>query len=327
MSCCQYVPDHVLEQLGDRRSIELSKALRSYRSAPEYAGRFLLGIQPAVVATTGKQRTTYTMDHRTKPRPGVLLRSEGQAEVGRAAADEAHDGAGTVYDFYKEVLGRRSLDDHDMLLQSIVEYGDRYNNAYWNGKEMTYGDGDGELFVRFTKSLEVIAHEMTHGVVTATCDLNYWGESGALNESFADVFGIACQHWAAHKLGQFASWLIGDEIVGPKFPGRAIRNMDFEPAYKGDDQPKHIRNKYRGIQDNGGVHINSGIPNYAFFLTCQQAGEPPYGTPLILWYEVMQQLPQFCNFATFARALRDTAQIKHPILYRPVHQALKQVGL
>ena len=151
-----------------------------------------------------------------------------------------------------------------MPLHGWVHYGHDYDNAFWDGEEMVFGDG--KMFDRFTKSLDVIGHELTHGVTEHEAGLQYLNQSGALNESVSDVFGSLVKQYKLGQTADQADWLIGADLVKPGFPGKALRSM-AEPgtAWDGDDQPaQHGRTTCRRMSDNGGVHTNSGIPNKAF---------------------------------------------------------------
>jgi Zn-dependent metalloprotease len=198
----------------------------------------------------------------------------------RAGVD-AHFGAQKVYDYYKNVHGRLGIDGSGgpgtytaaansaiRLISSRVHYGRRYNNAFWNGSQMTYGDGDGVTFSPLP-TIDIAGHEMTHGVTERTADLTYSGESGALNESWSDVFGALAERFARGESAD--TWKIGEECYTPATSGDAIRYM-YNPhlapnrGYTADDDPDHYSERYTGTADNGGVHINSGIANHAFFL-------------------------------------------------------------
>lgn len=227
--------------------------------------------------------------------PGKLLRSEGQPACGDMAADEAYDGAGNVYDLYFSKFGRDSLDGKGMKLNATVHHRSGYNNAFWNGLQMVYGDGDGQIFRKFTE-LSVIGHEMSHGVVHNSGGLIYQGQSGALNESFADVFGaMTVQRTLNHHVYE-ADWLIGKGILGPNIRGVALRSMKmpgtaYSDAILGQDpQPYHMRYYVNTPEDNGGVHINSGIPNHAFYLYCMYSGGNSWGAPGQIWYHALQRL-------------------------------------
>jgi len=235
--------------------------------------------------------------------PGKLVREEGDPKSSDPAVNEAYDGAGATYDFYKAVYERNSLDDHGMQLISSVHVGKKYNNAFWNGEQMAYGDGDGQVFVRFTKSLDVIGHELSHGVVTFTCNLEYHDEPGALNEHFADVFGSLVKQWKKKQSVTKADWLIGADIMGPGTTAKALRTFTDELAFENDEllgtdpQPKHLKNKYMGTADSGGVHINSGIPNHAFYLVARDLGGYAWKKAGLIWYNTLRALHQTSTFA------------------------------
>jgi len=185
-----------------------------------------------------------------------------------------------VYDFYKDLFNRNSLDNRGMSLTSVVHYGSRYNNAFWNGYKMVYGDGDGSYFAPLSGDLDVVAHEMTHGVTSNSADLAYEYQSGALNESMSDVLGVLVQTYDKYNVangGQWtfnsSDWVVGDEIYTPKVSGDALRSLANPTLY---DQPAHMNN-YQNLPntqsgDWGGVHINSGIPNKAAYLVAQNIG-------------------------------------------------------
>jgi Zn-dependent metalloprotease len=176
------------------------------------------------------------------------------------------------------------------------------DNAFWNGEQMAYGDGDGVVFIRFTRSLDVVGHELTHGVVTHTCNLEYRNESGALNEHFADVFGSLVKQWKKKQTAAKADWLIGPDIMGPGTSARALRTFKEGPAYANDPllgtdpQPKHLKNKYTGSADSGGVHINSGIPNHAFYLVATSLGGYAWDKAGRIWYRTMLALNSRSDF-------------------------------
>lgn len=246
--------------------------------------------------------------------PGALARSQGAGPVADPAVDEAYDFAGYTYDFYQAIFNRNSLDDAGMSLISSVHAGDHYNNAFWNGSQMAYGDGDGEAFDRFTKALDVVGHELTHGVESHTSNLQYQGESGALNEHFADVFGTLVKQWKDGTPASGASWLIGEEILIPATTRSAIRSMrapgtafQNDPDLGTDPQPDHISNKYTGPEDEGGVHINSGIPNKVFFLVATSFGGNAWQDAGTLWYRLMLALSPTDDFAAAAQTCRNLA--------------------
>jgi Zn-dependent metalloprotease len=199
-----------------------------------------------------------------------------------------------------------------MNLVLNVHYGVKYQNAFWDGSEMVFGDGDGKIFINFDKSLDVVAHELTHGVTQYNANLVYKGQSGALNEHFSDVFGTAITQWANKETAQTADWLIGDEIMGPELFGEALRSM-IEPgtAYDNplmgkDPQPNHMAHYYTGSGDNYGVHINSGIPNKAFYLVSMKIGTDKAA---LIWYHALQNLWATALFNDAVNVIARSAQI------------------
>ncbi|GAA1985601.1 M4 family metallopeptidase [Microbacterium pumilum] len=242
--------------------------------------------------------------------PGVRVRGEDDAATGDAAVDDAFDGLGVTFDFYWDAFQRNSVDGAGEPLLATVHYGLDYDNAFWNGERMVFGDGDGEIFQGFTGSLSVIAHELSHGVVEASGGLDYTGQSGSLNESIADVFGALAEQ---HHLGQTvdeASWLIGEGIFTDAVEGRALRSLEAPGTAYDDDvlgrdpQPAHMNGFVVTSDDNGGVHINSGIPNHAFYLTAKALGGHAWERAGLIWYRALTSgtVPADADFATFANA-------------------------
>jgi Zn-dependent metalloprotease len=275
--------------------------------------------------------------------PGKLVREEGQPKVADSAVNEAYDFSGDTFDFFHVLFGRNSLDDFGMSLISSVHVGeadgrDRYqpmNNAFWDGSQMAYGDGDGRVFRRFTGSLDVVGHELTHGVQAFTSNLVYRGQSGALNEHFADVFGVLVRQWRRKEPADTASWLVGREVLVPADTRRAIRDMEHpgtayrdDPVLGSDPQPDHMKRLYTGPADSGGVHINSGIPNRAFVLAARALGGNAWETPAAIWYEAMLQLSRTSRFDDLARITAQVADDRFGAAVRKaVRAAWKKVGL
>jgi bacillolysin len=196
------------------------------------------------------------------------------------ASVSAHYNAGKVIDFYKNLFNRNSLDDNGMPIKSFTHYGYKYNNAFWSGYEMVYGDGDGSEFTYLSGDLDIVGHEMTHGVIDNTANLQYHNESGALNESIADVFGVLISTYDKYNVASGGSWsfnsgdwVVGDDIYTPHISGDALRNLSKPTLY---GQPDNMSNyKYypdTEVGDYGGVHINSGIPSKAAYLIAKTIG-------------------------------------------------------
>ncbi|MEO6867621.1 MAG: M4 family metallopeptidase [Gaiellales bacterium] len=216
------------------------------------------------------------------------VRKEGQAPTGDHVLDVAHDNAKGVYDFFKTKYNRDSIDDAGMRLKSVVHYGNKYNNAFWNGSHMTYGDGDGVRFIPFGLGEDVVGHEMAHGVTERTAGLRYQRQSGALNESWSDVFGNLIEKWMEREAGVAESdpnWLIGEKIFTPGIEGDALRSMKKPGSgYDKDPQPGHMKDYNNTSSDNGGVHINSGIPNKAAYEVAMAIGQDKLSD---VWYRAL----------------------------------------
>ncbi|WP_205849766.1 M4 family metallopeptidase [Nakamurella flava] len=256
------------------------------------------------------ERSIYDCRNATNLARAVLVRSEGDAPTGDVVVNRAYDGLGDTRQYYRDVHARNSIDGAGLPLDGYVHRGRRYNNAFWDGRQMVFGDGDGEVFTDFTASLDVIAHELTHGVTEFTAALEYRNQSGALNESISDVFGSLVKQWKAGQTADQADWLIGTEVFTPGIEADALRSMkapgtayDNELLGK-DPQPGHM-DDYVQLPDteegdNGGVHINSGIPNRAFYLAASGIGGRSWEAPGAIWYAALLASGAQDDFATFA---------------------------
>jgi hypothetical protein len=256
--------------------------------------------------------------HGTQDLPGTVVRQEGRPPTGDAAADEAYAGLGATWSLYREVFGRDSLDDMGLGLDASVHYGRDYDNAFWDGTQMVFGDGDGVVFRRFTVAVDVIGHELTHGVTELTAALVYQGQSGALNESISDVFGSLVKQRAAGQDAADADWLIGEGLFVDGIHGVALRSMRApgtaydDPALGKDPQPGDMDGYVDTSDDNGGVHLNSGIPNRAFYLAATAIGGRAWEGAGRVWFDVLTDgtLPSDADFATFARATVTAAEAR-----------------
>jgi Zn-dependent metalloprotease len=224
-----------------------------------------------------------------------------------------------------------------MKLDSTVHYGEDYNNAFWNGTQMVYGNGDGEIFQRFTKSIDVIGHELTHGVTQYEAALEYEGQAGALNESFSDVFGSLVKQYALKQRADKADWLIGAGLFTNKIKGVALRSMKEpgsaynDPTIGKDPQPGHMKNYVKTSSDNGGVHINSGIPNKAFYLAAIELGGYAWEKAGRIWYvtltERLRERANFQNAANTTYEVAGTLYGKDSHEQNVVKKAWDQVGV
>lgn len=312
---CTIVPPHVLVELARadhprrstaaRRTLEHDALQRTRRRITT-----IRGLVPAAAAPPSDKprRTIYDARHQ-ETLPGTKVHSEGDGPASDATVNRAHAGLGATFQLFLDAYRRHSIDGAGLPLDATVHYGQEYANAFWDGERMVFGDGDGELFLDFTIPVDVIGHELTHGVTQYTANLEYFGQSGALNESVSDVFGALIKQ---HTLGQTADqadWLIGAGLLGPDVSGEALRSMK-EPGTAYDDdvlgkdpQPGHMDDYVRTSQDNGGVHINSGIPNRAFYLAATEIGGNAWEKAGQVWYDVLTggELAADAKFEDFAR--------------------------
>ncbi|NJM71386.1 MAG: peptidase M4 family protein [Scytonema sp. RU_4_4] len=301
--CC-IVPPHMLENVAVNGNQEQREwAFRTLNVSAQFRGRRnVIGAVNFAVSPGQKRRTIFDAKN-TEQLPGVLVRGEGDPPSQDVAVNEAYDGAGATYDLFKEIFERNSIDDKGLRLDSTVHYNVKYDNAFWNGDQMVYGDGDGELFQRFTKSIDVIGHELTHGITQYEASLIYYGEPGALNESFSDVFGSLVKQRVKNQTAEQADWIIGEGLLTPQVKGVGIRSMKApgtaydDPVLGKDPQPAHMKKKYTGMEDNGGVHINSGIPNHAFYLAATEIGGFAWEKAGKIWYIALcDRLKSKANF-------------------------------
>jgi Zn-dependent metalloprotease len=203
---------------------------------------------------------------------------------------------------------------------------------------MVFGDGDGDIFNRFTLSLDVVGHELTHGVVGDEAQLQYFYQPGALNESLSDVFGSLVKQHLLKQTADKADWLIGAGLFTKRIKGVALRSMKApgtafdDPLLGKDPQPAHMKNFVRTFDDNGGVHINSGIPNHAFYLAATQIGGYAWEKAGRIWYEALRdsKLRPNSGFTTFAKlTLRNTTRLYGATSAetKAVREAWKEVGV
>lgn len=306
---CFILPPYILTRIGqsgdpDERDAALRTLILSERFRER---RALLAALPVVTPVGEKRRAVYDAMGRERV-PGKFVRGEDDPPSKDEAVNEAFDGAGATYDLYFDIFGRNSIDGRGMRIDSSVHYGSGYDNAFWNGAQMVYGDGDGKLFTRFTKSLDVIGHELTHGVTAREANFEYHDQPGALNESVSDVFGSLVKQRARNQTADQADWLIGEGLFTPKVKGVALRSMKApgtaydDPILGQDPQPANMKDYVTGPEDDGGVHINSGIPNRAFYLAAVAIGGFAWEKMGKIWYAALtDRLRRDSDFAAAAR--------------------------
>jgi Zn-dependent metalloprotease len=303
---CHILPPIVLAELAEHADAEVRRAavaslttsasLSGQRRAVTRLMRELnLGAAQisALTPATTHNRTVYDAEQGGRL-PGVRKRGEGDPADPDVAVNQAYDNAGTTYDFYRDVFQRDSLDGLGLSLVATVHYTNNYDNAFWQGSQMVYGDGSGKILKAgsLVAELSVTAHEMTHGVVQHTANLVYHKQSGALNESMADVFGSMVKQYVAKQTADKADWLIGEGILGSALHGVALRSMkDPGKAFDRDRQVGHMKDYLNlpddDMNDHGGVHLNSGIPNRAFYLTATALGGYSWEKAGPIWYDTL----------------------------------------
>lgn len=336
---CLFIPPHVLDKLarsnkGNARvTIKQSNLTRIKRRAKQISiAQFTQG------AGAGEGlRKIYDSQNQWKKQVKLVLADGQNLKTDDDAAKTAFDYAGKVRDFFKG-LGRNSYDNQGSDIILNIHFGIEYNNAFWDSDtdELTFGDGDGTIFRNLISSLDVVAHEFGHGVVQYTANLEYYSQSGALNESFADVFGSAITQHVLGQDAESADWLIGDEIMGEELYGEALRSMKapgtaYDNSIIGKDpQPDHMKRYYTGSEDNQGVHINSGIPNRVFYIVSKAIGTEK---ATLIWYHALQKLWPSAVFNDAVEVISESARIltrdkKVPLgSTQTVRAAFKRVGL
>ncbi|MEU9382698.1 M4 family metallopeptidase [Streptomyces sp. NPDC048279] len=313
---CGIVPPHILDQLARHedgaladsalRTLQHDSAARTRRRVT--AVRTLTAVAAPAAPDSAPRRTVYDAGHGTDL-PGTKVREEGSEPGQDASVNRAYAGLGATFDLYLKAYERDSIDGNGLALDASVHYDRDYDNAFWNGEQMVFGDGDGEIFTDFTSSVDVIGHELTHGVTQYTANLEYYGQSGALNESVSDVFGSLIKQYSLGQSADQADWLIGEGLLAPGVRGVALRSMKApgtaydDPRLGKDPQPATMAEYVRTSRDNGGVHINSGIPNHAFYLLATALGGNAWERAGLIWYDVLTggELRSDARFTDFAK--------------------------
>ena len=336
---CSIVPPYLLENIArrgtDRQRASAARSL-GLDAAHREARATVTVLAEGAEAGAGLQRTVSSAGG-SETLPGRPVRTEGDDASGDDAVDEAYDGLGATYALYLDAYGRRSVDDADLPLPATVHYGRDYDNAFWNGERMVFGDGDNEIFLDFTIPVDVIGHELTHGVTQYTANLTYFGQPGALNESLSDVFGSLIKQYSLGQSAAEADWLIGAGLLAPRVTGTALRSMKAPGTAYDDDvlgkdpQPATMDGFVKTGRDNGGVHINSGIPNHAFYLAATALGGNAWERAGQIWYDVLTggELPSQASFADFAKltVAAAKARFQEGEELQAVLKAWEQVGV
>lgn len=311
------LPPHMLKQIATNGTdAQKQMAVKNLVAASRMRGqrqdaRELLAFSRKL-GTDVKTRTIFDAKQ-GNTLPGVVVREEGGPPSSDPAVNEAYDFSGSTYELYRMVYARNSIDANGMKLDSTVHYQKGYDNAFWNGQQMVYGDGDEDLppaqqlFNRFTKSIDVVGHELTHGVTQFEANLTYYQQSGALNESLSDVFGSLVKQYQRKQSAADADWIIGEGLFTSNVKGVGIRSMKApgtaynDPVLGKDPQPAHMKDYLTTNSDNGGVHINSGIPNHAFYVIAMEIGGFAWEKAGLIWYLTLKDKLKFdSNFQNCA---------------------------
>ncbi|MFE2879236.1 M4 family metallopeptidase [Streptomyces roseus] len=332
---CPIVPPHILDSLAQsedsavsalaQRTLERDSLLRTQPRAGAVA--------PAGTPSDQPQRTIYDAAQQDTL-PGREVLAESGPRPKDQTVNRAYAGLGTTFDFYFKAYGRHSIDDSGLPLDATVHYGDQYGNAFWNGRQMVIGDGLGDIIGDFTVPVDVIGYALTHGVTQYSANLEYSGQSGALKESISDIFGSLIKQHALGQTAKQADWLIGAGLFGPatalrslEAPGTAYDHPDL-----GTDPQRATMDDYVQTKgDNGGVHINSGIPNHAFYLLATALGDHAWERAGKIWYATLTggKLAADAGFADFARLTSATAKTLYGDgdVIRALHKAWSTVGI
>ncbi len=343
MNCgCFIVPTKVLVRFSRDKSLSAAQR-KSFADAAKFevewriarnaqarlssAARTLLSA--GAVAAAPPMVTVYSCGHSTAL-PGVPVPDPGASND--STAKRAFVETSAVADFYQTLFARNSVDNAGMTLMSSIHFGVNYNNAFWNGQQMTYGDGDGQIFADFTHGNDVIGHELTHGVTQFTAELSYQDEAGGLNESISDVFGSMFRQWQAQQTAQQADWLIGKDIMGPAANAKGytcLRDMS-NPAAKHclAPQPTNFSQYKKGMDP----HYSSGIPSFAFYKAAMAIGGSSWTKVGRLWYAALTGFPPSPNlkmkaFANRTRSLAKTTFSGDLSVFTAVDTAWRAVGL
>jgi len=329
VSRCQFIPPYLLERLAfsdvdveisrcGHATLAIDAGLRAQREAGEHS------------VTTGGGWSVYTAANGSRL-PGSPVRSAGQPASRDEAVDEAYDGLAASLALLGEVFGRASYDGKGAHVVATVHYERNYDNAFWDGRQLVFGDGDGRVFGRFTRPIDVLGHELGHAVTEHSAGLVYHGQPGALNESISDVVGALVKQRQLRQTAEEADWLIGAGMFLPGIQARGLRDMLHpgtaydDPLLGKDPQGASMGAYVETRDDNGGVHLNSGIPNRAFALVARALGGRSWETAGPIWYSALTSgIAPTTDFATFAEA---TVKAAPAFAQLAVKEAWQTVGV
>jgi Zn-dependent metalloprotease len=343
MTCgCKFIPDEVLARLANdpkvpdfdraamERTIVVDQEMRRVREATQSLIASSSMIAHSLVPLTKKPAIKVFDCKQGNILPGTPVPSPQSSPD--QTVKRTFKNTGDFAKFLKQKFGRNSLDGQGMDLISSVHYGQKYNNAFWNGQQMTYGDGDGNIFVDFTRGNDVIGHELTHGLTQFTSQFVYSNESGGLNESMSDVFGSMFRQWQKNQTVTAADWLIGKDIIGPAAAAQGftcLRDMAKPGASHAlAPQPSHFSQYVPGM----GPHTCSGIPNNAFYRAAMKIGGRSWEKAGKIWYRALSGYGPSPNltmkkFADRTRTAAGQLFPAQPAVKTAVDKAWAEVGL
>jgi len=341
IAVCPIIPPYILENIVKNGSPEQKEiAQKTLQQDHQIRMQRVAQLKPMSqkakgAATQIKKRLMYNANNLTDL-PGKLVRAEGQAATNDLDVDDAYAGFGATYDLFSDIYKRNSIDDKGMDMIATVHYDYKYNNAFWDGTQMVFGDGDGMIFKRFTISIDIMGHELAHGVTEHTAGLEYHDQPGALNESISDVFGSLVKQRALGQTAKQADWLIGAGLLADGINGVALRSMKapgtaYDDYLLGKDtQPDHMSKYVDTTQDYGGVHINSGIPNKAFYLAAVTIGGNAWEVAGNIWYQTLldSRLTPTAQFQDFANlTVENAGKLYDDAVKGAIAKAWKDVGI
>jgi len=327
------IPPYILDKLADSPDknvsrIAVNSKFRSYRFRSDR--QFFQSITPeerAILGVSTKKKAeakspemeVYNCKTSTSLSAAALIwkNTDPKLPADKDAKNAISAGKDTWH-FYYDLFSRNSVDNLGMIIQQYIHYDKKYDNAFWDGRRMIYGDGDGKIFGSFTGDIDIVGHELTHGVTQYEINLDYHEQAGALNESFSDIFGIMIKQRALNQNVKQSDWLIGENVLlgdqyalrSMKAPGTAYKN---HPDLGDDPQPATMDNFVKlpdtSAGDWGGVHYNSGIPNCAFYVAANNMGGFAWEKAGKIWYGAITDKANVKQNATFSDMRKVTINI------------------
>jgi Zn-dependent metalloprotease len=343
MTCpCLLIPPDVLERLA--RNPELSEDARSKLAQAAAFSRTPRALRSWVDLKSHQQISSYSLEEWSVDRQSVAVYDCGNTTAlpgthipdphtcDLLSAQRAFTTTHSVANFFQTIFGRHSVDNAGATLVAAVRYGAGNGQASWDGTRVLFGDGDGEAFLDFTYSPDVVCHEIMHGVTQYSARLNWFREAGGLDESLSDVFGVMFRQWLGQEDAKNANWTVGAEVIGPilrKQGVRCLRDLaDPAGAHCAVQQLTH----YSQYHSNLDVHYTSGIPNLAFYKAAVAIGGKSWEKAGLIWYHALTRFPaapslKIAAFATRTRLKAQELFSSDPRVFAAIDTAWSAVGL